>query len=65
LVERLRATLRLHDAGVALMRQNLRRARPDADESEIDRLLQEWLTSRPGARDGDANGSPVDFNRRR
>jgi hypothetical protein len=61
-VERLRTTLGLHDAGVALMRQNLRRAHPDADERELDRLLQAWVTTRPGARDGDGDGHPVDLD---
>jgi hypothetical protein len=57
-VERLRLALELHDAGVAMMRQNLRRRHPDADEEEIERRLIEWLHTRPGAEFGDAEGEP-------
>ena len=53
---RLRIALELHDAGVAMMRQNLRRRHPDADEDEIERRLIEWLHTRPGAEFGDAAG---------
>ncbi|MFI5401542.1 MAG: hypothetical protein ACHQ1G_01190 [Planctomycetota bacterium] len=56
--ERLRIALDLHDAGVAMMRQNLRRHHPDADEREIERLLLAWLHERPGAEHGDAVGRP-------
>lgn len=54
--ERLRTALDLHDAGVALMRQNLRREFPEASEDEIDRRLGAWLQHRPGAEYGDAVG---------
>ena len=63
--ERLRTALDLHETGVAMMRQNLRRAHPEASSSEIDRLLQAWLRERPGAPDGDAEGTPVDLPHRR
>ena len=43
----LQATLELCDTGVRLMRQNLRRAAPEAPEEEIDRRLREWLRERP------------------
>lgn len=56
--ERLRIALDLHDAGVEMMRQNLRRRHPDADEQEIQRLLVAWLHERPGAEHGDAVGRP-------
>lgn len=56
--ERLRIALDLHDAGVEMMRQNLRRRHPDADEQEIERLLVVWLHERPGAEHGDAVGRP-------
>ncbi|MEX0658124.1 MAG: hypothetical protein WD080_03230 [Egibacteraceae bacterium] len=46
---RLRTALSLHDDGVALMRQNLRRRHPRASDSEIDELLDAWLRERPGA----------------
>ena len=54
--EKLRIALRLHEEGVELMRQNLRRAHPDADEQTIDRLIAEWLSTRPGAEHGDGPG---------
>jgi hypothetical protein len=42
--------------GVALMRQNLRRASPNATDAEIDRELVAWLSTRPGAEKGDSPG---------
>lgn len=58
--EKFRAALELHEAGVALMRQNLRRRHPDASESDVDALLDDWLRTRPGAEHGDAVGTPSD-----
>lgn len=55
---RLRAALEMFDDGVALMRQNLRRADPEASEEEIERRLRAWLRHRPGAEHGDAVGTP-------
>ena len=59
-----RLTLDLFDAGVELMRQNLRRGDPRADEQEIDRRLATWLRERPGADDGDSSGRRVDVDTR-
>ena len=59
-----RTTLDLFQTGVDLMRQNLRRRHPDADEQEIDRLLREWLLERPGAEAGDCPGRPIDVKSR-
>ena len=39
-----------------MMRQNLKRRHPEASEEEIEKLLREWLSERPGARFGDAEG---------
>jgi hypothetical protein len=50
--------LDLHDTGVDLMRQNLRRRHPGASGQEIERLLLAWLHERPGAEHGDAVGRP-------
>lgn len=58
LVERLRATIQLHEDGVRLMRQNLRRQQPDATDDEIEERLGEWLSERPGAEHGDGVGRP-------
>jgi hypothetical protein len=55
-----RTTLDLFDTGLDLMRQNLRRRHPDADDQEIARLLETWLRERPGAADGDCAGRLVD-----
>lgn len=63
--EAFRMTLDLFEAGVNLMRQNLRRAHPQAPEDEIDRLLRQWLGQRPGATFGDSIGRLVDLNTRR
>jgi len=57
----LRAALELFDAGVAMMRQNLRRTDPHPDEDTIRARLQAWLATRPGAEHGDAEGTPADL----
>ncbi|WP_129574494.1 MULTISPECIES: hypothetical protein [Sorangium] len=64
LAENLRLAFDLHDAGVALMRQNLRRRLPEANEEDIDERLADWLMERPGAEFGDAEGRPVPWPRR-
>ncbi len=56
--QRFAMALELFEAGEAIMRQNLRRKFPEADEDSIERRLTEWLLSRPGAPDGDAAGKP-------
>jgi hypothetical protein len=47
------------------MRQNLRRAHPEAGEEQIQRLLQAWLHHRPGAESGDGFGRIVDLATRK
>lgn len=47
------ATLDLCDAGVRLMRENLRRAAPGVADAEIDRRLSEWLRERALVSRGD------------
>ena len=59
-----RLTLDLFDAGVQMMRQNLRRQAPGADEREIERRLAAWLRARPGAEHGDCSGRAVDIDAR-
>lgn len=54
--ERLRVTLDLHQAGIELMRQNLRRRYPDESDSRISERVTDWLLTRPGAEHGDAPG---------
>ena len=55
----LRVALDLFETGVAVMRENLRRQHPNADEDELTRRLAAWLQSRPGAEAGDADGRAV------
>ncbi len=57
-VDKLRAAFELHEVGVALMRQNLRRRHPGESDKAIDELLTDWLRTRPGAEHGDAAGRP-------
>jgi Rv0078B-related antitoxin len=61
---RLRLAFDLYEAGEDLMRQNLRRQDPQADDAEIERRLVAWLRHRPGAEQGDAVGIPGTWPRR-
>ena len=61
----LETTLGLFGTGLELMRQNLRRAHPQANEDEIDRWLRQWLHARPGAESGDCPRPPVDMRAQR
>lgn len=54
--ERMRLTFDLFEAAEQMMRLNLRRRYPEADEEEIERRLTDWLHTRPGAEHGDASG---------
>jgi hypothetical protein len=47
----------LMDAGIALMRQNLRRRHPERTEAEIDVLLSAWLRRADDPIPGDTAGS--------
>jgi hypothetical protein len=51
------ATATLVEAGIALMRQNLRRRHPEADEIRIDDLLKTWLYRTDDPIQGDVAGS--------
>jgi hypothetical protein len=59
-----RLTLDLFDAGVQVMRQNLRRRDPTADDQAIERQPVSWLRERPGAEHGDCQGRPLDIDTR-
>jgi hypothetical protein len=50
---KLRLAFELFEAGVDLMRQKLRRQHPDLDAAAIERLVAEWVSTRPGAEHGD------------
>jgi hypothetical protein len=52
--QKLRLALDLFGSGVELMRQRLRREHPELALPEI----AEWVSTRPGAEHGDAEGRP-------
>ncbi len=61
--ESLRQALDLFTTGVDIMRQNFRRATPDASPDDIERRLTAWLRTRPGAEAGDASGRAGSLDR--
>ena len=64
-VERFRLALELFDLGERMMRQKLRRSRPNATQAEADAFVAKWLHERRGAELGDADGLPVAWPRTR
>lgn len=54
----------LYDAGKQIMRQNLQRRYPDESDQQINLRLRQWLLQRPGAEQGDAEGTPVPWPRK-
>lgn len=57
-MSRMKMAFDLYETAEAIMRQNLRRRFPDAQETEIERQLVDWLHRRPGAEHGDGPGRP-------
>jgi len=47
--ERMRSALEMHQFGVQLYRQRMRREHPKASSAEIDGLVRRWLTAPPPA----------------
>lgn len=47
--QRFAMALDLVESGESIMRQNLRRKFPNADEADIERRLHSWRLSRPAA----------------
>lgn len=45
--ERMRSALEMHELGVQLYRQRMRREHPEASPAEIDGLVRGWLTAPP------------------
>jgi Rv0078B-related antitoxin len=45
--ERMRSALEMHDLGVKLYQQRMRREHPDAGRREIQGLVRTWLTAPP------------------
>lgn len=50
--DRLEDALEMWEDGVCIMRENLRRRRPEASDGEIEAALDAWLKDRPGDADG-------------
>jgi hypothetical protein len=45
--ERMRSALEMHEFGVQLYRQRMRREHPDASHGEIDSMVRGWLSAPP------------------
>ena len=45
--KRFQEVVELHEFGVALYRQRMRRENPQAGENEIDAMVRAWLAERP------------------
>ena len=58
-LERMRLTFDLCRTAEAMKRQNLRRRHPDLGAEEIEKLIDEWRLTRPGAEHGDGPGRPA------
>ena len=56
-LENASVTATLMEAGIALMRQNLRRRHPEGNEEQIDVLLSAWLRRADDPIQGDVAGS--------
>lgn len=57
--QRLLIALELHELGLEMMKQRLRREDPDASEAQLHERLAAWLHDRPG----DAEGRVVPWPR--
>ena len=55
---RLRIALELHDLGVRMQRQRLRREHPDWSDAELAAAMRARMRERPGAEHGDSVGTP-------
>jgi hypothetical protein len=44
---RMRSALEMHELGVQLYRQRMRREHPEASQAEIDSLVRGWLAAPP------------------
>lgn len=61
--EHLFQSFELFEFGVEMMAAKLRREHPAASPGQIANMVNDWLAVRPGAEDGDGDGSPVDLSR--
>lgn len=58
-LERMRLTFELCQMAEAMKRQSLQRRHPNLGAEEIEKLMDEWRLSRPGAELGDGPGRPA------
>jgi hypothetical protein len=63
-LERIRVVLELAELAEQMLRQRLRRIRPELDDEAIEREIDAWYMTRPGAEHGDAVGRPIDVRAR-
>jgi hypothetical protein len=61
--ERFGVALELADLAEEMLRSRLRRKHPEYDAAAIERAIDVWYSSRPGAEHGDASGRPIDVER--
>jgi hypothetical protein len=45
--EKLLAACEMHEEGMDILRQRLRRQHPDASQDEIESMVAEWVADRP------------------
>ena len=57
--ERLAIAFDLYETAEQLVAQRFRRENPGASPEEVENRIREWLQTRPGAEQGDAEGRPV------
>lgn len=63
--ERFRLALELFEVGEAMMRQKIARQSPELSSEQVEDRLLLWLSVRPGAEGGDAQGLPTTWQGRR
>lgn len=63
-LQRVRVALELTELAESMLRQRLRRTRPDLDDEAIEREIDAWYMKRPGAEHGDVVGRPIDIRER-
>jgi Rv0078B-related antitoxin len=63
-MDRVRIALELTELAEQMLRQRLRRTRPDLDDAAVEHEVDAWYATRPGAEHGDAIGQPIDVRER-
>lgn len=57
LQERFAVTLQLYELAEQMLRQRLRREQPELTGAELESRVNDWRLDRPGAEQGDAEGT--------